>query len=192
MKIYFFILRSSKYWIWLKKILCNLNSDVLLYKNQNLYTYHWQLFLFLYFWPLCPVVLLPPLHQRSDSEDEKKIRQAEGRAMRNMKSKSRSAPYKVPNQKPAYSNQFQRQPFCAGGARRQPGTWDICFLCKQQGHWRKNCPLNKWGAFGGAVVATQQDTMVRSRETETVVNDKYTDFDFCTIEYQNSDYIEFF
>ena len=42
------------------------------------------------------------------------------------------------------------------------------------------------------MVATQQDTMVRSRETETVVNDKYTDFDFCTIEYQNSDYIEFF
>jgi hypothetical protein len=31
----------------------------------------------------------------SDSEDEKKIRQAEGCAMRNMKSKSRSAPYKV-------------------------------------------------------------------------------------------------
>jgi hypothetical protein len=56
------------------------------------------------------------------SEDEKKIRQTEGRAMRNMKSKSRSVPYKVPNQKPAeiygnpaYSNQFQRQPFRAGG-----------------------------------------------------------------------------
>ena len=107
----------------------------------------------------------------SDSEDEKKIRQAEGRAMLNMKSKSRSAPYKVPNQKPAetygntaYNNQFQRQPFRAG---------------------------NKSGAFGGAVVATQQDTMVRSRETETVVNDKYKDFDFCTIEHQNSDDIEF-
>ena len=42
------------------------------------------------------------------------------------------------------------------------------------------------------VVATQQDTMVRSRETETAVNDKYKDFDFCTIEHQNSDDIEIF
>jgi hypothetical protein len=42
-----------------------------------------------------------------------------------------------------------------------------------------------------AMVATQQDTVVRSRETETVVNDKYKDFDFCTIEHQNSDDIEF-
>jgi len=34
--------------------------------------------------------------------------------------------------------------------------------------------------------------MVRSRETETVVNDKYKDFAFCTIEHQNSDDIDFF
>ncbi|CAG2254609.1 unnamed protein product [Mytilus edulis] len=83
----------------------------------------------------------------SDSEDEKKIRQAESRAMRTMKdnTKGRPAPYsnkpRLPPAEtyanPTYNQQFQRQPFRNSAARREPCQWDMCFFCKQFGHWRK-------------------------------------------------------
>ncbi|VDI83634.1 Hypothetical predicted protein [Mytilus galloprovincialis] len=95
----------------------------------------------------------------SDSEDEKKIRQAESRALRfttgkspshNLyKTNSRPAPVETaPN--PLYSNQYQRQnppPFRAGSGRREPSQHDMCHACKQFGHWRKNCPLVKRNQF---------------------------------------------
>ncbi|CAC5396422.1 unnamed protein product [Mytilus coruscus] len=75
----------------------------------------------------------------SDSEDEKKIRQAESRAMRTMKNKTkvRPAPYsykpRLPPAEtyanPAYNQQFQRQPFRNSVARREPCQWDMCFFC---------------------------------------------------------------
>ena len=91
-----------------------------------------------------------------DSEDEKKIRQAETRAMRSQKSKHRShsGPYNRPKPpaetapNPAYSQQHPRQqpPFRGSVARREPCQWDLCFECKQYGHWKKFCPLlNKTG-----------------------------------------------
>lgn len=103
----------------------------------------------------------------SDSEDEKRIRQAEGRAMRTMKEKSRNrpVPYNKPKPapaetygNPAYSHQFQRQPFRVGAARREPCQWDLCYLCKQYGHWKKQCPLNKLGAAntGTSAAASQK------------------------------------
>lgn len=95
----------------------------------------------------------------SDSEDEKKIRQAESRAMRSSKerSKSRVQPYSkaVPRQQPSetvgnpdYAHVYNRapvqQPFRGGAARREPCQYDMCYNCRQFGHWRKNCPLNNF------------------------------------------------
>ncbi|VDI76707.1 Hypothetical predicted protein [Mytilus galloprovincialis] len=96
-----------------------------------------------------------PNAMASDSEDERKIRQAETRAIRTSKekSKSRQQPYtkNPPLQQPAesygnpaYAQHYQRnqqQPFRGSFARREPCSIDTCHYCKQQGHWRKNCPL---------------------------------------------------
>lgn len=92
-----------------------------------------------------------------DSDDEKKIRQAEGRALKSFKEKSkpRPSPYNRPIQtpvetapNPAYSQLYSRhqpmQPFRAATGRRAPSAWDMCHQCKQFGHWRKNCPFNKF------------------------------------------------
>jgi len=91
-----------------------------------------------------------------NEEDEKKIRQAESRALRKEKNKQRPQPYARPQPiptpspraetmpNPAYANMYVRNqpPFRQGAGRREPSTWDICHLCKQPGHWRKDCPLN--------------------------------------------------
>ncbi|VDI39363.1 Hypothetical predicted protein [Mytilus galloprovincialis] len=63
-----------------------------------------------------------------NSDDEKKIRQAESRAAKSIKETTKS-------QHP--------QPFRAGYGRREPAQYDTCHQCKQFGHWRKNCPLNR-------------------------------------------------
>lgn len=90
----------------------------------------------------------------SDSEDEKKIRQAEGRAMRSQKLKNRSSstPYNRPKPpaetfpNPASSQQYQKPPFRGSVARREPcPQLDLCFKCRQYGHWKQFCPLNKSG-----------------------------------------------
>ncbi|CAC5421789.1 unnamed protein product [Mytilus coruscus] len=100
-----------------------------------------------------------------NSDDEKKIRQAESRAVRSIKerTKLRLSPYNnnratqnarpavtVPN--PAYSQPYSRysqppQPFRAGHWRRKPAQYDMCHQCKQFGHKRKNCPLNRIQTF---------------------------------------------
>lgn len=89
-----------------------------------------------------------------NEEDEKKIRQAENRALKVMKDKAkpRGVPYARPvpprsetAPNPAFANMFVRNtqpPFRGSYARREPCPWDLCHLCKQYGHWRKNCPLN--------------------------------------------------
>lgn len=93
-----------------------------------------------------------------NEEDEKRIRQAESRALKVIKEKkARPQPYTsrpstsaipVPTMPtasvPAQSYNFNRvdQPFRTGAARREPCPYDICHLCKQYGHWRRNCPLN--------------------------------------------------
>lgn len=82
-----------------------------------------------------------------DSEDEKKIRQAEGRVLKYFKDKSkpRPSPYNKRTQtpvetahSPAYpqldSRQQPMQLFRASAGRRVPSAWDMCHQCKQFGH----------------------------------------------------------
>ena len=92
----------------------------------------------------------------SDSDDAKKFRQADARAVRIIKDKSRSRvhPYKAsakpialettPN--PYYSSNYKRQdrpPFRAGNGRCEPSVWNVCHACRLTGHWRRECPLLK-------------------------------------------------
>ena len=90
-----------------------------------------------------------------NSDDEKKIRQAETSAMRSIKDKTkqRSAPYPrfpstrsetAPNPYSNYSRRFpiNQTPFRAGVARREPCPRDLCYTCKQYGQWKRDCPLN--------------------------------------------------
>ena len=97
-----------------------------------------------------------------NDEDDKRIRQAKYRALRIIQDKkSRPRPdtasamppsaspappaYSATASVPAYQDflyvRFQ-SPFRNSTARREPCPWNICHLCKQLGHWRKNCPLN--------------------------------------------------
>ena len=92
-----------------------------------------------------------------NEEDDKKIRQAESRALKIIKEKkARPQPYPVTVRPPApatatyastatvpnYGAPFRyQQPFRHSVARREPCPWDMCHFCKQYGHWRKDCPL---------------------------------------------------
>ncbi|XP_071151534.1 uncharacterized protein [Mytilus edulis] len=88
----------------------------------------------------------------SDSEDEKRIRSAETRAIRSIKEKKRPHPYRtatatasapsvpMPNQHNARQNNYQQPPFRTG-RRREPSSQDICYNCNRLGHWRTQCPL---------------------------------------------------
>ena len=89
-----------------------------------------------------------------NSDDEKRIRQAENRAIKHIKDKGkiRTTPYSRypaparsethPNPNSNYVRSSTPQPpFRLGFARREPCPWDVCFHCKSIGHWRKNCPL---------------------------------------------------
>ncbi|CAC5421116.1 unnamed protein product [Mytilus coruscus] len=101
-----------------------------------------------------------------NSDDEKKIRQAESRTVKLIKerTKLRPSPYNISNRatqiarpsetvlNPVYSQPYSRssqppQPFRAGYGRREPAQYDMCHQCKQFGHWLKNCPLNRVQTF---------------------------------------------
>ena len=85
----------------------------------------------------------------SDSDDEKRMRQAENRAIRSLKEKRRFQPYKKPSatgtapapssdRRPPsspYQNSFR--PYTK--QRRQPSAYDICYNCRKYGHWKSQC-----------------------------------------------------
>ena len=98
----------------------------------------------------------------SDSGDEKRIRQAEARALK--KKKTNVETYKQskkylstrtgtvdtsyrPLDSSVNSKQRNFRPFKQSQFRVQrqalPGPTDTCFACSQQGHWRKLCPAVK-------------------------------------------------
>ncbi|KAJ8303785.1 hypothetical protein KUTeg_018708 [Tegillarca granosa] len=87
----------------------------------------------------------------SDSEDEKKMRSAEFRALRKRRQYKRSRK----DTKPREDNS-NRTPSATApnpdsvlngnfrsfrGQRTTANPTDYCFACNQQGHWRKNCPF---------------------------------------------------
>lgn len=90
-----------------------------------------------------------------DSDDDKKIRSAESRAMRQQKfkGKGRNTPYSRPSAAAGSQSQLAysapqslpsyNQPFRAyGGSRRTPQPTDQCHKCLKLGHWKSRCPLN--------------------------------------------------
>jgi hypothetical protein len=98
-----------------------------------------------------------------DSDDEKKIRSTENRAISSAKQpkKFRFQPYNKPAPSAAAGsasqlsalalqqanvlqptdNRYESQPFRAG-SRRTPQPSDVCYKCSQTGHWKNRCPLN--------------------------------------------------
>ncbi|KAJ8310412.1 hypothetical protein KUTeg_012277 [Tegillarca granosa] len=92
----------------------------------------------------------------SDSEDEKRLRSAENRALRQIKEqKKREHPYARNSTSATVSRpppptlltttsessfRYQKHPF-RNNRRKEQSVYDICYNCNQFGHWRINCPL---------------------------------------------------
>ncbi|XP_052719675.1 uncharacterized protein LOC128191583 isoform X1 [Crassostrea angulata] len=83
----------------------------------------------------------------SDSDDEKRMRQAENRAPRTLRERRRYRPYKKPSatvstpsddRSPAPTS-FQRSFRPYTKQRRQPSPYDICYNCRKYGHWKSQC-----------------------------------------------------
>ncbi|XP_076074323.1 uncharacterized protein LOC143045600 [Mytilus galloprovincialis] len=88
----------------------------------------------------------------SDSEDEKRLRQAESRALKTIKEKkTRGKPYSKPSatvSRPANSTDTSNsyyQPYTATQQsfprfrRREATPYDTCYECHQTGHFKRNC-----------------------------------------------------
>ncbi|KAJ8309613.1 LOW QUALITY PROTEIN: hypothetical protein KUTeg_012835 [Tegillarca granosa] len=83
----------------------------------------------------------------SDSEDEKKMRSAEFRALRSKikgiemiqreDNSNRTPSATAPNPDSVLNSNFRS----FRGQRTTANPTDYCFACNQQGHWRKNCPF---------------------------------------------------
>lgn len=94
----------------------------------------------------------------SDSDDEKKLRAAEKRALEKQKTK-KATPVGTSNQQPFRGAASSiprpsaiggRQPFGQNNTKfaRMPKPSDLCLSCGQAGHWRRNCPNNTPNFYG--------------------------------------------
>ncbi|KAK3107273.1 hypothetical protein FSP39_010868 [Pinctada imbricata] len=95
-----------------------------------------------------------------DSDDDKRIRNAESRGLRAAKRGRGGRPQPYQRTVPAaagsaaqlsqnysfgapYPLHSSMQPFpVGGGSHRTPQPTDLCFKCYQTGHWKSRCPLN--------------------------------------------------
>jgi hypothetical protein len=100
-----------------------------------------------------------------DSDDEKKIRSAENRALKSVKqfrAKHRSQPYQSVSENKSYAPAaagsaaqlamhnpapigaaqpfLPYPPFLFRRKQRTPQPTDVCFKCLRYGHWKSNCP----------------------------------------------------
>ena len=107
----------------------------------------------------------------SDSEDEKRIRSAEARAIRKRTMKKSdhistsstitSAPGRPPSGRPSLQGQKIYSPFYSqqnnrGSRPENQQRRNMCFGCGQVGHWRIACPNLKPQSFGNARYPEQQ------------------------------------
>ena len=83
----------------------------------------------------------------SDSDDEKRLRQAENRALKVLKEKRRFKPYRNPSatvtsapvdRRPPPPNPLPQHSF-RSFKRRQPSPYDMCYNCHKYGHWKSQC-----------------------------------------------------
>jgi hypothetical protein len=107
-----------------------------------------------------------------NEEDEKRIRQAENMVLRSIKDrKVRAQPYTqipvapavqtAPN--PAYNSlRYPPPPFRNSAARLTPCMWDVCYICKQPGHWKVNDPLNN--NFKTSTNSSNQQTISAAKQ----------------------------
>ena len=104
----------------------------------------------------------------SDSDDDRKIRSAEGRALRAKRGRgARNAPYKVPSAAAGSAAQLAAttgglgsnfRPYTGSNtySRRTPQPTDLCYRCFQPGHWRNRCPLNQQPTSPGLPTTNRQ------------------------------------
>jgi hypothetical protein len=94
----------------------------------------------------------------SDSDDDKKLRQAENRALWAIKEKRRFHPYKSSRSSgnaldiPAAASSQQQlfRDYKSHGKRWEPSAFDVCFHCKATWHWKKNYPMLNPANLSGA------------------------------------------
>ncbi|KAK3092257.1 hypothetical protein FSP39_000422 [Pinctada imbricata] len=99
-----------------------------------------------------------------DSDDDKRIRNAESRALRAKRANKTSRPHPYQRQGPIpaaagspaqfhMANPYSSgtyQPFRqSGGSRETPQPTDLCYRCFQTGHWKNRCPLNNYAPQPG-------------------------------------------
>ncbi|XP_062571214.1 uncharacterized protein LOC134233244 [Saccostrea cucullata] len=80
----------------------------------------------------------------SNSDDEKRMRQAENRALRVLREKRRFKPYSNRNASATISAPPDRRPTPSQqpfrfSRRREASPYDICYNCRKYGHWKSQC-----------------------------------------------------
>ena len=94
----------------------------------------------------------------SDSDDEKRLRQAENRAMRAIKEKLRFQPYTKPPVSTSTASDGRaappNRPF-RSYKRKEASPYDVCFKCHKLGHWKSTCTAPSKSSYSSTNTPTQ-------------------------------------